>query len=589
MGRFAFTTPDHQPMTRSVAIVRQTQVAKRGNRGPRLGEMLIAKGIITDAQLEEALREQAMTSERLGTILVQRGDIDEVALVRVLAEHFGLGFIDLDDRAIDPSAVQLIKEPFARYHQLLPVGWDNDRLVVAMVNPTNVFSLDDLRSVTKNEITALMAEPQQLMKAIDRVWGAADTDEAILRIEEEHGADDAAEAMASAGQAEDAPVIQFVNQLITRAVNERASDIHLDPMEREMKVRFRIDGVLHEVMTVPRAAQASVASRVKIMAEINIAERRLPQDGRIALSVSNRPVSLRVATLPTVYGEAIVIRVLEESDGMRSLAELGMSPASLKVFEHAIRRPWGAIVVTGPTGSGKSTTMYAALQELNDPSRNIITVEDPIEYRLGGVKQMQVNRKAGLTFASSLRSILRADPDVVMVGEMRDPETAKIAAEAALTGHLVITSLHTNDAASTPIRLLDMGIEPFMVTSSLTAIVAQRLCRRLCERCKEPFDPATEPGLESVLPEWVFNDKGHTFFRAVGCNACARTGYRGRMGIHEVMEMTDEIDHLVVNKGIPREIQQTAIGQGMVSMREDALRKAAAGETSIDEVVRAIA
>jgi type IV pilus assembly protein PilB len=342
-------------------------------------------------------------------------------------------------------------------------------------------------------------------------------------------------------------------------------------------------------MTVPRAAQASVVSRIKIMADINIAERRIPQDGRIALSLSGRAVSLRVATLPTAYGEAIVVRVLEESDGMRNLSELGMLAAPLKSFENAIRRPWGSIVVTGPTGSGKSTTMYAALQELNDPGRNIITIEDPIEYRLGGVKQMQVNRKAGLTFASALRAILRSDPDIVMVGEMRDVETAKIAAEAALTGHLVITSLHTNDAASTPVRLLDMGIEPFMVTSSLTAIVAQRLCRRLCERCKEPFDPNSDESLEDVLPEWVFKQRGNTFFRGVGCNACSNTGYLGRMGIHEVMEMTEEIDALLVAKAIPRQIQEMAVDQGMVPLREDALRKAANGDTSIDEVLRAIA
>ena len=550
--------------------------------------MLIAKGIITDEQLEEALREQQVTAERLGTILVSRGYVAEVELARILAEHFGLEFIDLEERPIDPTAVQLVKESFARYHQLLPVAWEDERLIVAMVNPTNVFSLDDLRSVTGEDIRPIMAEPNQLIRAIDRVWGVADTDEAILRIEEEAGDEDINVALASAA-AEDAPVIQFVNQLITRAVNERASDIHLDPLEREMMVRFRIDGVLHEVMTVPRAAQASVTSRVKIMADINIAERRVPQDGRIALSLSGRAVSLRVATLPTAYGEAIVIRVLEESEGIRSLSELGMSAAALKVFEHAIRRPWGSIVVTGPTGSGKSTTMYAGLQELNDPSRNIITIEDPIEYRLPGVKQMQVNRKAGLTFASALRSILRSDPDVVMVGEMRDTETAKIAMEAALTGHLVITSLHTNDAASTPVRLLDMAIEPFMVTSSLTAIVAQRLCRRLCERCRQPFDPSTDEALEDVLPEWVFKDKGNTFFKAVGCNVCSKTGYLGRMGIHEVMEMTEEIDAMVVSRAIPRDVQEMAISQGMVPLREDALRKAATGETSIDEVLRAIA
>ncbi len=568
-----------------MAILRTSQVAKRA-RGPRLGEMLIARGIISDEQLDDALREQQMSSERLGTILVNRGFVGEVDLVRVLAEHFGLEFVDLEERPIDPSAVQLVKESFARYHQLLPIGRDDGgRLLVAMVNPTNVFSLDDIRSVTGEDIKPLMAEPNQLMAAIDRVWGVAETDEAILRIEQDT-LDDEVELQAAA--AEDAPVIQFVNQLITRAVNERASDIHFDPAEKEMRIRFRIDGVLHEVMTVPRAATASVISRVKIMAEIDIAERRIPQDGRIALSVNGRAVSLRVVTLPTSYGESIVVRVLEETAGMMTLPELGMSAYNLKVFEANFRRPWGSIVVTGPTGSGKSTTMYATLMELNQPSRNIITIEDPIEYRLPGVKQMQVNRKAGLSFASALRSILRADPDIVMVGEMRDLETTKIAAEAALTGHLVITSLHTNDAASTPIRLLDMGIEPFMVTSSLNAIVAQRLARRLCERCKEPMDPSGDEALEAVLPEWVFNDTGHNFYRAVGCNACSGTGYRGRMGIHEVMEMTEEIDHLIVSRAVPKEVQELAIAQGMHTMREDGLRKAAAGETSLDEILRAV-
>jgi type IV pilus assembly protein PilB len=569
-----------------VAVLKNTQVAKRA-RGPRLGEMLIARGIITDGQLEEALREQQITAERLGTILVSRGYVGEVDLVRILAEHFGLDFVDLEERPIDPSAVQSVKESFARYHQLLPIGHDNGQLLVAMVNPTNVFSLDDVRSVTGKEVRALMAEPGQLLRAIDRVWGAADTDEAILRIEQDT-LEEEADLTTAAAASEDAPVIQFVNQLITRAVTERASDIHMDPGEREMRVRFRIDGVLHEVMVVPRAAQPSVVSRVKIMADINIAERRVPQDGRIALTVNGRAVSLRVVTLPTAYGESIVIRVLEESEGVRSLTELGMSSAALKIFEVCFRKPWGAIVVTGPTGSGKSTTMYATLVELNDPSRNIITVEDPIEYRLAGVKQMQVNRKAGLSFPAALRSILRADPDVVMVGEMRDPETAKIAAEAALTGHLVITSLHTNDAASTPVRLLDMGIEPFMVTSSLNCIVAQRLGRRLCERCKEPHDIASDESiLEGTLPAWVY-EPGHTFFKPVGCNACSNTGYRGRLGIHEVMEMSEDIDHVIVSKAVPRDIQEVALSEGMITMHEDGLRKAAAGDTSIAEILRAV-
>jgi type IV pilus assembly protein PilB len=297
---------------------------------------------------------------------------------------------------------------------------------------------------------------------------------------------------------------------------------------------------------------------------------------------------LRVVTLPTAYGESLVIRVLEEAQGVRSLTELGMSASALKIFEASFRRPWGAIIVTGPTGSGKSTTMYSTLGDLNQPSKNIITIEDPIEYRLTGVKQMQVNRKAGLGFPTALRAMLRADPDIVMVGEMRDVETAKIACEAALTGHLVITSLHTNDAASTPVRLLDMGIEPFMVTSALNCIVAQRLARRLCERCKEPHEPAADDLLEGVLPDWVFEGKGHTFFRPVGCNACTNTGYRGRMAVHEVMEMSDEIDHLLVGNAIARDIENLAIAQGMMTMREDGLHKAATGETSLEEILRAV-
>jgi type IV pilus assembly protein PilB len=569
-----------------VAILKNTQVAKRA-RGPRLGEMLIARGIISEEQLEEALREQQVTAERLGTILVGRGYVGEVTLVQCLAEHFGLEFVDLEERTIDPSAVQLVKESFARYHQLLPIGREDDELLVAMVNPTNVFSLDDVRTVTGETVRAIMAEPGQLMRAIDRVWGAADTDEAILRIEQDQLEDEDV-SISSATTEDDAPVIQFVNQLIARAVGERTSDIHLDPSEREMRVRFRIDGVLHEIMQVPRAAQASVVSRIKIMADINIAERRVPQDGRIALTINGRAVSLRVVTLPTAYGEAIVIRVLEESEGVRTLSELGMSAPALKIFEQSFRRPWGAIIVTGPTGSGKSTTMYSTMAELNDPSKNIITVEDPIEYRMHGVKQMQVNRKAGLGFPTALRSILRADPDIVMIGEMRDVETAKIACEAALTGHLVITSLHTNDAASTPVRLLDMGIEPFMVTSSLNCIVAQRLARRLCERCKEPHNPSTDDTLDGLLPDWVFEGSGHSFYKAMGCNACSNTGYRGRLALHEVMEMSEEIDHMLVSNAIPRDIEQLAIEQGMVAMREDGLHKAATGETSLEEVLRAV-
>ena len=568
--------------------VKHARVARRSPQGPRIGEMLVAEGLITEEQLADALLEQQDGKLRLGSVLIERGVVAAVDLFRVLARHFDLEFVDLDEQPPDPSVVRLVKESFARYHQLLPIGEDGPQLVLAMANPTNVFSLDDARTVTGRSVRAVMAEPTQLARAIDRVWGTAETEEAILRIERDTERDEELEAARlAAAAADDAPVVQFVNQLIARAVTERASDIHFDPAEKQMRVRFRIDGVLHEVMHVPRSAQLSVVSRVKIMAEINIAERRVPQDGRVSLTVGGRPVSLRVVTLPTAHGESVVIRVLEEGSALRNLGELGMRPEALKVFEAGFRRPWGSVLVTGPTGSGKSTTMYAAVAELNDPTRNIVTIEDPVEYRFAGVKQLQVNRKAGLTFPNALRSILRADPDVVMVGEVRDLETAQLAVEAALTGHLVLTSLHTNDASSTPARLLDMGVEAFKLTSSINCIVAQRLARRLCERCKQPYEPVDEAA-EGVLPAWWLEEKGNTFFRPVGCNACAQTGYLGRLGIHEAMEMTDELAHLVVTGATARSFQALAVDQGMVTMRDDGLRKAAAGETSIEEVLRAV-
>lgn len=555
--------------------------------GPRIGEMLLARGFIDDDQLDAALQEQKRSGERLGTVLVTMGALSELDLCRVLAEHTGFEFVDLEERTVDPATVQLVKESFARYHQLLPVSVEESgHLHVAMVNPANVFSLDDLRAVTGRDVIPFMAEATQLLRAIDRVWGAADVDEAILRIEQEAAPEDVANLEAAVAS-EDAPVIQFVNQIISRAVTERASDVHFEANERDMRVRFRIDGVLHEVMNVPRAAQAAVVSRLKIMSEINIAERRIPQDGRVSLSMSGRPVSLRVVTLPTAYGESVIIRVLEESEGIRDLPELGIDDHALEVYEAAFRRPWGAILVTGPTGAGKSTTMYATVAELNDVSRNIITVEDPIEYRIPGLKQVQVNRKAGLTFANALRAILRADPDVVMVGEVRDVETAHIAVEAALTGHMVITSLHTNNAASTPARLLDMGVEPFMVSSALNAIVAQRLARRLCERCRAVHDPTADEGLVAMLPDWAL-EGGHEFRRPVGCNACSGTGFHGRLAVMEVMEVTDEIGQLIAHQAVPREVHRVAVEQGMLTLREDGLRKAAAGLTSLEEVLRAV-
>ncbi|HVE47781.1 MAG TPA: ATPase, T2SS/T4P/T4SS family [Acidimicrobiales bacterium] len=559
----------------------------------RLGDLLITDGLVTEAQLNSALAEQARTGDRLGRVLVASNAISEAQLVRTLARHFGLDAVDLDESIPDFNACRLLRESFARRHNALAIGWDGDRLVVAMANPADVFALDDIRSMTGYEVKPVMAEAAQLGKAIDRVWSsraeemmrlASDTAEELEPDEAEIGLSSLREA------AEDAPVIQFVNELVSRAVHEGASDIHLEPGERELRIRFRIDGVLHDVMTVPRSIRASVISRLKIMGELNIAERRLPQDGRVTMKLSSGNVDLRLVTLPTNTGECLVIRILDRSGGLLQIEELGFLPETLSRYRTCYRRPWGAVLATGPTGSGKSTTLYATLTELHDPKRNIVTVEDPVEYFMAGVKQMQVNRKAGLTFAGALRSIVRADPDVILVGEIRDAETATIAIEAALTGHVVLSTLHTNDAASTPARLIDMGVEPFLVTSAITGILAQRLVRRLCERCKEPYEPTKE---ELVSSGWIEEVQATTpkaqFFRAAGCGLCSRSGYRGRFAIHEVMPVTEELTHLILARATSDQVNRVAMEQGMITLREDGLRKVAMGQTTFEELLRVVA
>ncbi|HEX6597105.1 MAG TPA: GspE/PulE family protein, partial [Acidimicrobiales bacterium] len=394
---------------------------------------------------------------------------------------------------------------------------------------------------------------------------------------------------AAADSPADAPVVQFVNELLRRAVSERASDVHLEPWDRELRIRFRVDGVLHDVMAVPQSIRSSVVSRLKIMGELDIAERRMPQDGRVTLVVDAREVDLRMVTLPTTQGEALVVRILDRSTGLLDIAELGFRPETLDRYRSCYRRPWGAVLVTGPTGSGKSTTLYAALSELHDPMRNIVTVEDPVEYHMSGIKQLQVNRKAGLTFAGALRSIMRADPDVLLIGEIRDRETATIAVEAALTGHMVLSTLHANDAASTPARLLDMGVEPFLVTSALSGVLAQRLVRRLCDACKEPYTPDRREleiaGWDEELQESV---GGARYHRAVGCNKCARSGYRGRFAIHEVMPLNEELAHLILGHASSEEVRDLAVRQGMITLRREGLARVALGNTTFEELLRVV-
>ncbi|HZQ80328.1 MAG TPA: ATPase, T2SS/T4P/T4SS family [Acidimicrobiia bacterium] len=551
--------------------------------------MLLSEGLITQAQLDAALKAQAERGLPIGQLLIEDGAVTEAVLMGALARQLGLEFVDLAEYPIDRGAVALLPEAMARRLLALPITWADDRLVVAMADPGNVLAVDDLRAVTGAEIQVAVATRTQLAEAIDRFHRLdAEVDE-VAQIAAEELAEDDDAAVAREG-VEDAPIVKFVNLLIAQAVADRASDIHVEPTETDLRIRFRVDGVLHEVMHSPRSIQGGVISRLKVMADINIAERRIPQDGRISLNVAGKGIDLRVATLPTVYGEKVVMRILDKTQARLTLTDLGFHPAVLPRFEACFRKPYGTILVTGPTGSGKSTTLYATLNVINSPDRNVITVEDPVEYRLPGVNQVQVNPKAGLTFASALRSILRSDPDIVLVGEIRDRETATIAIEASLTGHLVLSTLHTNDAASTPMRLVEMGVEPFLVISALDCVVAQRLARKLCDRCREEYEPTHAELTEAGWPSALLKAEGPPLlYRAVGCAACSRTGYRGRLAVHEVMVMSEEIRRQVVERYSSDDIKKTALSQGMLTLREDGLVKVAQGKTTLEELFRVIA
>ena len=555
--------------------------------GTPLGALLLRAGLVTEAQLDAAVVDQSRSGKPLGRILIEAGTVSETDVVRTLADQVGLEFVDLGDISIDPSAVGLISEAVARRYQAIPVTWRDGRLLVAMADPSNVFALDDIRAATRTECDSVVVTPSQIRETIDRYFRVDSEAGSIAQLAaDEFEEEDSISALTEI--VEDAPIVKFVNLLITQAVGDRASDIHVEPTETDLRIRFRIDGVLHEVMHSPRSIQAGVVSRLKVMADINIAERRVPQDGRISMKVGGRAVDLRVATLPTVYGEKVVMRILDKGQALLRLEELGFLPEQLERFSQAYRKPYGTILVTGPTGSGKSTTLYATLNILNQPDRNIITVEDPVEYRLPGINQVQIHPKAGLTFSSALRSILRSDPDILLVGEIRDRETAVIGIEAALTGHLVLSTLHTNDAASTPMRLVEMGVEPFLVTSALDAVVAQRLARRLCVQCKEPYQP-TEP--ELVEAGWDLDREVEypTLHRAVGCSSCGRTGYKGRFAVHEVLLMSEELDRAVIERRSSEDIAKIAVMQGMITLRQDGLRKVAAGHTSLEEIFRVVA
>jgi type IV pilus assembly protein PilB len=545
--------------------------------------MLLEEGLLTREQLDQAVSMQTESGLPLGRVLVDKGLIEEAELVKILARQIGLEYVDLSEVQIDPAAAALVPDYLADRYSAVPIGFsENGKLMVAMADPANVLAIDDLRSVSGYEIMPKVATRSGVEEAIRRLssFGSDVADLAELAVGD---IDDGADIEGIEAAVEEAPVVKLMNTLITRGVNERASDIHIEPGEKDLRIRFRIDGVLSEVMSTPRAIANAVVSRLKIMADLNIAERRVPQDGRVSLRVGGKPIDLRVATLPTMYGEKVVLRILDKSDSVAKLTDLGFLPATLERYESSYTKPYGAILVTGPTGSGKTTTLYSTLAVLNQPSVNIITVEDPVEYRLNGIAQVQVNRKAGLLFSTALKSILRSDPDIVLVGEIRDSETAKIAVEAALTGHLVMSTLHTNDAASSIGRLIEMGVEPYLVSSALDCVLAQRLARRLCDKCKAAYEP-TKDELATLSM-----DGGATLYRAEGCASCANTGYRGRLAINEVMLVSEDVQRMAVDHRPSDEIKAVAVEQGMTTLREDGLEKVRLGLTTLDEVIRVVA
>jgi type IV pilus assembly protein PilB len=550
----------------------------------QLGDILLEGGLVTSDELADAFEEHQRVGRSLGRVLVERGVLSESQLVAALAQQIGLTFVDLAEYPVDGSAVGRVPDSVCRRYSALPIAYEDGRLVVAMADPANVFALDDIRSLTGLEVKPVVATRADVIAAINRFHRAeADLDDLTTELltEEEDDLANVREVV------EDAPIVKFVNLLITQAVQDRASDIHLEPTERDLRVRFRIDGVLHEVMRSPKNIQNGVISRLKIMAEINIAERRVPQDGRLSVQVQGKKVDLRVATLPTVWGEKCVMRILDNSTAMLKLSDLGFRDVNYRRYAESFIKPYGMILVTGPTGSGKSTTLYATLNIVSRPEINVITVEDPVEYRLAGINQVQVNNKAGLTFAGALRSILRSDPDVVLIGEVRDHETAQIAVEAALTGHLVLTTLHTNDSPSAITRLTEMGIEPFLVGSALDCVLAQRLARKLCDQCKEPYTPTPDSLVEARFP-WVDGEPLPTLHRAAGCTACSKTGYRGRLALHEVMPVSEEIERMAVERASAAAIAKVAREQGMETLRDDGMSKVVSGVTSLEEVLRVV-
>ena len=557
-----------------------TPAGRRGGASRFISDVVVELGFVARERVDAAVEEGRASGRTPEQVLLDSGALSGDQLSRAIAERFGLSHVDLSIFKPDLSTLNLITPQAARRFNAAPVGVDADGvLLVAMADPSNVLALDDLKLMTGHEVRPVVASSDDIAGLIGRM---SRLDDAVAAAVEEEEEEDGASITDIRESAEDAPIIKLVNSVIAQAVEEGASDIHFEPDGREMRVRFRVDGVLSETTAIPRRMIAGVISRVKIMGDLDIAERRLPQDGRVGLTVEGHSVDIRIVTMPSVHGEGVVMRLLDKDQALLSLDALGMSGEPRARFESAFHQTYGAVLATGPTGSGKSTTLYAALNAINSVDKNIITIEDPVEYQLPGVNQLQVNHKAGLSFARGLRSMLRADPDVIMVGEIRDAETARIAVESALTGHLVLSTLHTNDAPSAITRLTEMGIEPFLTASALDCVVAQRLVRTLCTHCKR----RTVLSVDALAAGGITAAFDVEAYEPVGCGRCGGSGFKGRVGLYEVMPLSDEIRSMAIERKSADEIMRIAVEQGMRRLRDDGFDKVKQGVTSIAEVAR---
>ncbi|HPI77004.1 MAG TPA: ATPase, T2SS/T4P/T4SS family [bacterium] len=556
----------------------------------KLGKTLIKKNLVTPAQWDEAMRAAKEDPDvSVDQFLIEKGYIEEVEILKIDANELGHAYVNLSEVDFDPKLVKMIPRHIAEKYKVMIVSRADGKINLAMANPLNPFAIDDINTLTNSKILPMLGSEKQIMEKIDEVYtqlesaddilgGMVQEDQQMKAIEDE----ETLSTTALASAAEEAPVIRLSNSIIMQAVKDGASDIHVEPSKTSVRIRFRIDGVMHEEMKFPRKLHAALVSRFKILAKLDIGEKRVPQDGRIPLRVEGKEIDLRVATLPTVWGEKVTMRILDKSSILIGLEQLGFESNDLKRFRELINKPYGIIFSTGPTGSGKTTTLYAVLNELNGVDKNLISIEDPIEYQLPGVAQAQVNTKAGLTFAGGLRSMLRQDPDIVMVGELRDKETAEVAIQASLTGHLVLATIHANDSASTITRLFHMGVEPYLVASSVICILAQRLVRKICPECKVDYTPPPEALQRLGIPP------GTKLYRGQGCEFCRETGYLGRVGVYEMMQLDDELRLLITEEASAPDIRRKGIELGMYTLQQDGIRKVIAGVTSIEEAMRVL-